>query len=238
MVPVPQGSFTMGSDLGQADERPVHAVYLDSFYIDKYEVTNRQYRQCVEANGRGCVAPKNAFYKDTSGAFEDYPVGSLKWGQAEAYCEWRGGQLPSEAQWEKAARGASERIYPWGDELPTCDTALYGDCVKDADGKASLRPVGSYPKDSSPYDVRDMAGSMIEWVWDWYGEIYYTTYADVPEPNPLGPPNGINRVIRGGGWSPNGVEDLVRLRSANREKYDPTEGYVNIGFRCVLPVRK
>lgn len=238
LVPVPEGSFNMGSLLGQADERPVHAVFLDSFYIDKYEVTNRQYRQCVEAHGRGCAAPKNAYYKDTSGDYDDFPVGSLKWGQAEAYCEWRGGQLPSEAQWEKAARGSTDNIYPWGDEPPTCDMALYGGCAQDEQGKAGLRTVGSYPRDASPYDVRDMAGSMIEWVLDWYGEITYTTYLDVPEPNPLGPPGGTNRVIRGGGWSPGGVDDPVRLRVSNREKFDPMEGYVNIGFRCVLPVRK
>lgn len=226
----------MGSENGQADEQPTHPVFLDDFYMDKYEVTNTQYRQCVEAGVKGCIAPRDERYKNHGGNYDEYPVGSVNWMQAQTYCEWRGGRLPSEAQWEKAARGNTANIFPWGTDLPTCDLALFGGCARDEKGKPALRPVGSYERDSSVYDVHDLAGSMIEWVFDWYGENNYEIFSALPYPNPLGPATGTLRVTRGGGWSPTGVDNSLRTRIANRETLDPQKAYANVGFRCVIAV--
>lgn len=230
MVYVSAGTFTMGSEEGYSDEEPVHEVYLDAYWIDKYEVTNAQYAQCV-ADG-DCTAPKsnesytrNSYYNNAD--YADYPVIYVDWFQADAYCQWAGGSLPTEAQWEKAARGTDERTYPWGEASPTCNLANYDPgsyCVGDTSA------VGSYPNGASPYGALDMAGNVWEWVADWYDDGYYSISSISPSENPTGPASGDYRGLRGGSWL--NIENF--LRAANRDRNDPNVNGHDYGFRCVL----
>jgi len=219
---VPSGEFLMGSENGREDERPVHKVYLDSFYIDKYEVTNALYKACVDA--RTCDSPKQAssnihsiYYGNPE--FDNYPVIFIGWNMAKTYCEWRGARLPTEAEWEKAARGTDGRTYPWGEEInPTY--ANYGYNVGDT------TPVGFYERGKSTYGVYDTVGNAWEWVNDWYGKTYYQSSSTS---NPLGAESGQYRVLRGGSWYINKDD----VRSSSRFGGDPEESfYVGIGFRC------
>ncbi len=223
---VPDGEFTMGSDVN-TEEQPIHIVYLDSFWIDQTEVTNAMYAQCVSEGA--CTEPynfssstQNEYYGNA--AFDNYPVIYVDWFQAKTYCEWAGGSLPTEAQWEKAARGTDERKYPWGNENPSCDLANIPGC------KGDTTEVGSYPAGKSPYGALDMAGNVWEWVSDWYS----TSYPAGTVSNPLGPSSGEFRVCRGGSWFFN---DTTDSRSALRCGLSTDEKGYNIGFRCVLPVQ-
>lgn len=220
MVYVPEGSFEMGSEKGQQDEKPVRQIYLDSYWIDKYEVTNAQYALCVE--DIGCTEPIHTnsysqpqyFYNPT---FGNYPVVYITWEQALDYCTWAGGDLPTEAQWEKAARGTDGRIYPWGNTAPDTRKANYGV------GNDTM-VVGSYPDSASPYGALDMAGNAWEWVRDWYW-----TYDASETKNPVGPDSGISRVLRGGWWD----TQTKFLRTSYRVSGLPTTTYYNYGVRCV-----
>jgi formylglycine-generating enzyme required for sulfatase activity len=219
MVYVPAGEFTMGSteddvDAG-GDEMPQHTVYLDAFWIDRNEVTNAHYQTCVDA---GACTPSRC-------ALEDYlndaqqPVVCVNWDDAQVYCQWAGARLPTEAEWEKAARGTDERIYPWGDEAPDCDKANFSGCNE------GTNRVGTCWAGASPYGALDMAGNALEWVADRYDLNYY---ARSPERNPQGPEAGPWRVLRGGSWgdAPN------RLRAATRYGDTPTDSFEYWGFRC------
>lgn len=241
MALVPAGEFIMGSDDGKDDEKPAHTVYLDAYYIDKYEVTNAAYKVCVDAGV--CQPPKltihsgasdNSVYYGNS-KFDNYPVIFMDWFSANAYCEWREASLPTEAQWEKAARGTDERLYPWGDEI-SCDKANYSvtyryGCSRDTS------EVGSYPRGVSPYGVYDLVGNVSEWVADWYSATYYQIS---PQSNPQGPDSGQYRVLRGGWWFDYYHEHFI---STSRNKAEPNysgeyfsrivgSGYEAIGFRC------
>ncbi len=221
MILVPAGTFTMGN--GSSDA-PIHKVYLDDYYIDKYDVTNLLYKACVAAGG--CAQPhslSSATHSDyyANSQYDNYPVINVDWNQAKAYCAWRGSDLPSEAQWEKAARGTDGRTYPWGEGIDTT-FANYSDS-KIGDTTA----VGSYEKGKSPYGVYDMAGNVWQWVNDWYDANYYRTLGDNAS-NPQGPSSGQYRVLRGGSWGAD--NDLIR--SALRSWYDPSNSNVNVGFRC------
>jgi eukaryotic-like serine/threonine-protein kinase len=154
MMYVPEGEFLMGSEEGDSDESPEHTVYLDAYWIYKNEVTNKQYRACIEAGE--CVGDIN-FYNEN-----DHPVKFVDWYEADAYCTWAGGRLPTEAEWEKAARGHDGRAYPWGEISPTCALAQFRAC------NYQTKPVGSFPEGASPYGALDMAGNVWEWVADWY----------------------------------------------------------------------
>jgi formylglycine-generating enzyme required for sulfatase activity len=216
MVAVPAGEFTMGSPAGQGseDEHPQHQVTLDGYWIDRTEVTNAQYRRCVEAGAcaqAGCMG-------DSSYNADAQPVVCVSWEDAAAYCGWAGARLPTEAEWEKAARGTEGRTYPWGDEAPDCGRANYSGC----EGRPS--GVGSHPGGASPYGVLDMAGNVWEWVSDWYDGSYY---GRSPAGNPQGPESGQYRVLRGG--SCYNVSDFVR--SAYRGGYIPGDR-CDVGFRC------
>ncbi len=211
----------MGSSETSSDERPIHAVNLSAYYIDKYEVTNAAYERCVEAGA--CLPPnqsrsstRTAYYSNPE--FDEFPVIYVDWTMAKTYCEWRGDRLPTEAEWEKAARGTDGRMYPWGEGI-ACDKLNYNNC------KGDTTKVGSYLDGVSPYGLYDMAGNVWEWVNDWYDSNYYQSS---PASNPLGPSSGQYRVLRGGSW---GDSDNV-VRSANRNYNTPVFIYGDVGFRC------
>ena len=215
MVYIPAGEFIMGSDEGDSDERPVHTVYLDAFYIDTTEMTNSQYRKCVEAGA--CDTPVKTTYYDNAD-YAQHPVVYVSWNDADAYCQWAGKRLPTEAEWEKAARGTDGRTYPWGEGIH-CDHAHYGGC-----GEGTV-PVGSKPKGASPYGALDMAGNVWEWVADWYDSDYYSQSSWL---NPPGPDSGVGRVLRGG--SLHGNQRFTRC--AYRVGGNPRYWYFYVGFRC------
>ena len=229
MVLIPAGEFEMGCDSGCAngDEMPLHTVYLDAYYIDIYVVSNAKYAECVDAgacdepNGNNSYSRGDYFGNPT---YDNYPVILVSWYQADAFCAWRGMRLPTEAEWEKAARGTTYRIYPWGDDEPTCEFANGNNNVC---GIGDTDAVGSYPAGASPYGVLDMAGNVWEWVYDWYSDTYYQAS---PYSNPTGPDNGTYRVMRGGSWgSINGL--MTAYRNGGNL---PTKTSVTNGFRCVV----
>jgi formylglycine-generating enzyme required for sulfatase activity len=234
MVYVPAGGFPMGSLQGDDDERPVHNVILDAFWIDRTEVTNAQYALCV--NDGWCEASSYADDTDYNG--DGHPVVGVSWYNANAYCEWVGGRLPTEAEWEYAARGPEGHIYPWGDtfggrRLNFCDANCVFTAHQDAahdDGYEKTAPVGSYPGGASWCGALDMAGNVWEWVADWYDAEYYD---HSPAKNPLGPSSGEGRGIRGGSWG----QDANSARCANRNLDYPTETFDINGFRCVWRAR-
>jgi formylglycine-generating enzyme required for sulfatase activity len=248
MVYVPGGEFEMGSDDDDVDyaiqlcieyyltvtptdqsgfckerlenEQPIHTVALDGFWIDRTEVTNNQYRRCVEA--KACQAPRTdeddweePDYYDASAG--DHPVGWVTWEDAQTYCEWAGGRLPTEAEWEYAARGPQGSTYPWGENLPTCELVQFKAC-----SEIGIAPVGSFPGGVSWCGALDMSGNAFEWVADWYGP-----YASERQVNPTGPP-GMDRVVRGGGW----LSLSYEMRSAHRGPAFPDFSMNGRGFRC------
>jgi len=219
MVLVPAGKFTRGSNLGD-DEKPVRQIYLNAFYMDKYEVTVGQYARYLEATDME-EPPDWSIMNQPQ--HQRRPVVNVSWEDAVNYCKWKGKRLPTEAEWEKAARGTDGRIYPWGNEAPTRLHANYG--RKDWDDHHALAPVGSFEAGKSPYGIYDMAGNAWEWVFDWYDHDYYKKS---PEKNPIGPAKGDGKVVRGGSW----LYVSEFLRSAHRFDAQPTNRLFGYGFRC------
>lgn len=222
LVCVPAGKFNMGSDAYSDDESPAHKVYLDAYWMDRTEVTNAQYKQCV-ADG-DCSIPPSSDYNNPD--YASHPVVYVDWYDAEKYCTWAGRSLPSEAQWEKAARGTDERIYPWGDEF---DCKMVNRDGISCDGYSQTAPAGSFPGGASPYGGLDMAGNVWEWVKDWYDSNYYNTYPKDGWPdNPVGPTTGTYRILRGGSWY--NIDNF--LRSSHRSRLYPVLRDNGLGFRC------
>ena len=245
MVLIPAGEFIRGTDSEQAntDQKPAHQVYLDAFYIDKYEVTNAEYEEFILVGGY----KKREFWTEEGWNFiqkfqfdadewhqietplqygensvstdPNHPVIGVSWYEANAYAAWAGKRLPTEAEWEKAARGTDGRIYPWGNEMDFSKLSYFPHATK-------VQTVGSFANGASPYGVLDMAGSVWEWCGDWYGEGYYS---QSPQKNPKGPDKGEYRVLRGGGW------DSIRLQLRCSYRYYELAGRrtYNVGFRCV-----
>ena len=228
MVLVPAGAFTMGSPEGEGntDEHPQHMVDLDAFYIDQYEVTVERYSRFLSHTQR--ETPKHRGAQMDRSRDAKKPVVGIHWDDAQAYCEWAGKRLPTEAEWEKAARGMDGRKYPWGNSPPDSSRANFD---RDASSwrtdlySKRLKPVGNYEAGKSPYGAYDMAGNVWEWVGDWYDKNYYKNSS---KKNPRGPSNGDSRVIRGGSW----LNNPVSIRSANRHWLEPTIGNPTIGVRC------
>lgn len=233
MVLVPAGEFLMGDDAGAGDEKPAHKVYLDAYYIDKYEVTNEFYELCVQL--KFCKRPIDySSYQRLSyfgnPLYANYPVINVTYEMARAYCEdWRGASLPTEAEWEKAARGTSASTYSWGNVI-NCDYANYRDssCERTRD----TFPVMNFDAGVSEYGAYNMTGNVWEWVKDWYSPVYYL---NSPYLNPTGPEHavvGIYYIKRGGGFQ----TDADNLHVTNREKNEPTDYGSDLGFRCAKPI--
>lgn len=229
MVTIAEGSFLRGSgtETGRADERPRRTIHLGAFMIDKYEVTNAQYLTFIAATGH--KEPFNVY--GTGSLFdvkdiENLPVVQVTWHDAADYCQWVGKRLPTEAEWEKAARGTDGRSYPWGDKTPSPTRVNFD---RDWVATETLLPVGSLPDGASFYGVHDMSGNAREWVQDWYAKDYYQI---APNLNPKGPETGLLKVIRGGSWHSFGSD----IRTAARGKGGFALKTHGIGFRCARDV--
>ncbi|MBI5788463.1 MAG: formylglycine-generating enzyme family protein [Candidatus Schekmanbacteria bacterium] len=230
MIFIPEGEFTMGSSEGFSDEHPRHKVNLKSFYIDKYEINNVQYKKFVKETGhripKNRIDPRYEMW-DNAGNFPpdtaQLPVTNICWDDAAAYAKWAGKRLPTEAEWEKAARGADQRRFPWGNEAPTEKTANF---ARTWQGFKTILNVSEGQNGASPYGVINMAGNVAEWVADYYDPHYYKiTSGD----NPQGPVSGDYRVIRGGGFP----DPEFYLRTSDRDYDMPDDCFKGVGFRCV-----
>ncbi len=223
-VTIPAGPFVRGTKDGGFDEQPQRTISLDTFSIDRYEVTNHQYQQFVLATGhRKPGLP--ARYAKSGGKVQgtNQPVVYVSWDDAAEYCHWKGKRLPSEAEWEKAMRGTDGRLWPWGNK----EQPQGANWARVQDGHEVSARVGTFQADKSPYGVMDGAGNVIEWVDDWYQETYYR---DSPDQNPLSPEHGTYRVLRGGGYTTTGGD----IRITSRSKMMPDFRDETIGFRCAI----
>ncbi len=221
MVSIPAGEFTMGSQDGDVDERPAHKVQVNAFSMDVYEVTVGQYAEFLQSGE--ARAPLDWKTMNQS-AYQKRPVSNVDWADAAAYCKWAGKRLPTEAEWEKAARGTDGRLYPWGNDPPTPLHANYG--KTGPHNYEALAPVGSFEVGKSPYGVYDMAGNAWEWVSDWYDSDYYK---NSPPKNPEGLPTGGFKVVRGGALN----TSARTLRSSDRFWDPPSFRSLYFpGFRC------
>jgi formylglycine-generating enzyme required for sulfatase activity len=282
MVTIPRGWFFMGSNIAELNERPEHDVFLETFMIDKYGVSAKDFATFLNEKGN----PDDAFFSSdkystimvipdaddktavTEGegvrymprsGYENYPANNVSWFGADAYCRWKGKHLPTEAEWEKAARGDDKRIYPWGNSMPDDLKARYGQKWEEK-GLAVMVPVDALPEGVSYYGVFNMAGNVWEWVSDWYRQNYCdfcspTSESDLaivatlidnnekplvadngsnrqipPMTSPQGPSIGSYKVLRGGSWFDSYGES--EIRSGYRYWFDPVDRYFNIGFRC------
>jgi formylglycine-generating enzyme required for sulfatase activity len=214
----------MGCDEGAdgecfSEEKPGRRIYLDAFLIDQYEVTVADYRRCVQA---GKCSTDSLTGEDLCNwgkqGRDNHPINCVNWNQAKAYCEWAGKRLPTEAEWEKAARGADGRKYSWGNQWDGSKTNAENKVGKTA-------AVGSYSSGASPYGVHDMIGNVWEWVEDWYDKDYYRRALDQ---NPTGPSEGKLKIWRGGSWANHAWDSRASFRYGN----DPRSRYNNLGFRC------
>ncbi len=218
MALIPAGPFLMGGDFDE--EHPRHRVLLDAFSIDRYEVTNAEYAEYMQETGAAEPRYWNKSDRFHSGdKFPRHPAVGMSWHEAAAFCEWKGKRLPTEAEWEKAARGGREGfVFPWGD-MPDRKRANY-------EGQGAL-PVGNFPPND--YGLFDMAGNVWEWVADWFDAQYYQRS---PEANPPGPESGSEKVLRGGSW----VDGVGPNRVAHRHWYPPKAHYKWLGARCAKSV--
>jgi len=225
---VPQNNFQMGFDQPdeEVDYEPVHQISLDAFWMHETEVTNRQYARCVAA---GVCDPPESFadmpYWIEQVDRQDEPVVGVDWEQADAYCEWIGARLPTEAEWELSARGPESFVYPWGPEDPICDLANFDGCQKLEESQPVL--AGSLLEGISQFKIFEMSANVGEWVSDWYADDYYL---NSPAADPPGPENGEQRVFRGGGY----LTQADQLQSYLRDALEPDQAQPDLGFRCAL----
>ncbi|WP_455388795.1 formylglycine-generating enzyme family protein [Petrachloros mirabilis] len=246
MVRIPAGTFIMGSDRrndrnAYRVELPQRKVFLDAYDIDKYEVTTVQYLKFVLATNR----PPQVDWKFDGGNFQEtmaaHPIMHVTWYDADEYCRWAGKRLPTEAEWEKAARGDQDaRIYPWGDEMAGLSRSNFGRSglsgpVRDRPERLLLYPpiisVFKYENAVSPYGIFQMVGNVAEWVADWYDKDYYKS---APDRNPKGPEKGSHKGFRGGGW----IDSTPTVRVSQRNGTDPKTSMNWLGFRCARDVKE
>ena len=224
-VYVPGGEFIMGEDTAQpSDHAPAHTVILEGFWIHQAEVTNQQYEFCV-TEGK-CTPPSKepkTIYRYGSSTFANYPVVGVNWFQAQEYCTFIEARLPTEAEWEKAARGVEAKPYPWGEDTPTCDLLNFNDCLDPSEPEN----VRTYNNGTSPFEVMDMSGNVFEWVSDWFAPDYYPVS---PANSPQGPERGTKKVFRGGSYQ--SLPDEIGV--AQRFSIEPAKHAADLGFRCVL----
>jgi formylglycine-generating enzyme len=224
MVAIPAGPFLRGTTSGGFDEQPQRTIFLDTYSIDRYEVTNHQYQQFILATGHRKSGPPSRYAKSIGRMRgPNQPAVYVSWDDATEYCRWKGKRLPTEAEWEKAMRGPDGRLWPWGDQ----EQPSGANWARVQDGHEVSARVGSFPADRSLYGVMDGAGNVMEWVADWYEETYYK---DSPEQNPPGPDHGTYRVLRGGGYTTTGAD----VRITSRSKMVPDFRDETIGFRCAI----
>lgn len=217
MIFIPAGYFIMGREGASPEEAPSHKIYLDAYYIDRYEVSNEQYRQFVESTGH----KPPAFWNNPAYSSPKMPVVGVTWADADAYCRWNNKRLPTEAEWEKAARGTDGFIYPWGNSINLQNANISGE----TDGFAGLAPVDSFENGKSPFGVYNMVGNVAEWIADYYDPAYYRS---IPLQNPKGPPTADRKVVRGGSFRTSPQFATTTYRSA----FSPNSSRENIGFRC------
>ncbi len=227
MVYVPAGGFLRGSTKGEPDVKPQRRITLSAFYIDRFAVTQAQYRGCVQ--GGKCSPPEAEEGCNWSQeGREQHPVNCVSWNQAEEYCQWAGKGLPSEAQWEKAAVGPTFRTFPWGEKKPGCTLAnYYHDPKKKKYCNDGTVPVTDNEKGQSPYGAVQMSGNVYQWVKDWYDKEYYRVSE---AKDPMGPHTGQYRVVRGGSW----FSPVADLRAAMRGPLPPVMKLNYLGFRCAM----
>ncbi|MDE3020015.1 MAG: SUMF1/EgtB/PvdO family nonheme iron enzyme [Nitrospirota bacterium] len=243
MVRIPEGWFLMGSvkkedRYAYLPETPQRRVFLNAFDIDKYEVTTVQFLKFVLAEGRSPLIDWRYDGGNFQESMANHPVMHVSWHDADAYCKWAGKRLPTEAEWEKAARGEDGRLYPWGNQPAGLSRANFGRTglsgpVRDRPERLLLYPpiisVDKYDNAVSPYGVFQMSGNVAEWVADWYDKDYYKT---APDRNPKGPDHGTQRGFRGGGW----IDSTPSVRAAQRNGTDPNTKMNWLGFRCAKDV--
>ena len=226
-VRIPGGTFRMGSEAGRRDEEPVHTVEVAGFEMLRTEVTVAQYAACVTVGNCGTPGTGSSCSWGRPD-WGQHPINCVDWDQAAAFCRWAGGRLPTEAEWEWAARGGDDRTYPWGDEEATCARAV----MHDGDGgcgEDGTWPVCAKPAGNTAHGLCDMAGNVWEWASDWYDDRYY---GKSPRANPTGPSTGSRRLLRGGSWN----DDAVRLRCAKRGIGSPSSRRGGRGIRCLRPL--
>jgi formylglycine-generating enzyme required for sulfatase activity len=224
MIVIPSGTFSMGSDEGGRNEKPIHDVFLDAYEINRFEITQSQYGEFVKATRHR--SPLSRYVKDIE-RYNDLnqPVVYVSWLDAEAFCKWTGSRLPTEAEWERAAKGEGGMTWPWGN----AHQPHYGNFLGDEDKNRYTAFVGLLKTDRSPDQIYDMAGNVQEWVADWYDPLYY----DKGERrNPKGPPTGTMKTLRGGSWN----DSYLSGRAAARIQMVPDYRDTTVGFRCAKSV--
>ncbi len=245
MVKIPSGKFPMGTQIendrhwGDTDEEPVHEVFLDTYLIDRFEVTSKEFsdflnhhqtdsHKYIELGNAVTIEKVNGTYRSRKG-LENYPANRISWFGANTYCQWKGKRLPTEAEWEKAAKGIEQRSFPWGNEFPNNQWVTFRRKFSDY-GFQVMEPVDSMEKGKSPYGIHHMAGNVWEWVSDWYAADYYD---ESPKNNPQGPPSGISKVLRGGNW----YFKAYYMRTTYRFNERPDVFKVWQGFRCAKSLK-
>ena len=226
MVFIPEGYFPMGSSSGKDNEKPLHFIYTKAFFIDKHEVSNAEYTKFTQATNHR----KPAFWEDKTLNFSDHPVVGVNWSDAMAYAKWKGGRLPTEAEWEKSARGKDDRLWPWGQKFDKGFLFYYVNIFGEDDNYKKTAPVNHFQSGASPFGLLNMSGNVWEWCLDWYGKNFYKIS---PELNPQGPMSkGKYKVLRGGSYL-NSIDGVQVVRRSRNHPQIRNEIY---GFRTVLPL--